>query len=173
MKTTTMILSAVLGATVLMSSLAVAKPATDKLTKKATQQQCKAEHKADADAFAEVYGKNAMRACKKGDRDEAKVEVKNASQECRAERSEDPDAFAATYGTNRNGKNAFGKCVSGKVKAESREDAAEFKNAAKACETERDADEAAFNEAYGTNANGKNAYGKCVSTKEAYTEDSV
>jgi hypothetical protein len=157
----------------MMSSLAVAKPSQDQLIKKATQQQCKAELKADKDAFKEVYGKNAMRTCKKGDREEAAVEVKNASQECRAERSEDPDAFAETYGTNENGKNAFGKCVSGKVKAENREDTAEFKNAAKACEAERDADEAAFSEAYGTNKNGKNAFGKCVSAKEEYEEDAV
>ena len=34
-----------------MSSLAVAKPSEEQLVKKATQQQCKFEHKADADAF--------------------------------------------------------------------------------------------------------------------------
>jgi len=42
--------------------------------------------------------------------------------------------------------------------------AAELKNAAKTCKAERDADAAAFAEKYGTNTNGKNAYGKCVST---------
>lgn len=173
MKKTTMIVTAVLGAAVLMSSLAVAKPSEDQLIKKSTQQQCKSEHKADADAFKETYGPSAMRTCKKGDRSEAAVEVRSASQDCRDERSADPDAFKETYGTNENGRNAFGKCVSGKVKAENREDTAEFKNAAKACEAERDADEAAFNEAYGSNKNGKNAFGKCVSTKEAYEEDAV
>ena len=173
MKKITMFATAALGAAVLMSSLAVAKPSEEQLVKKATQQQCKFEHKADADAFKETYGPKAMRTCKKGDVDEATVEVRNASQECRAERSEDADAFKETYGTNESGKNAFGKCVSGKVRAENHEDAAEFKNAAKACEAERDADEAGFNEAYGSNKNGKNAFGNCVSTKEAYTEDSV
>ena len=173
LRKTTMIVTAVLGAAVLMSSLAVAKPSEDQLIKKSTQQQCKAEHKADADAFKETYGKNAMRTCKKGDVEEATIEVRSASQDCRDERSADPDAFKETYGTNENGKNALGKCVSAAVKAENREDTAEFKNAAKACEAERDADEAGFNEAYGTNKNGKNAFGKCVSTKEAYTEDSV
>lgn len=173
MKRITMFATAVLGAAALMSSLAVAKPSEEQLVKKSTQQQCKMEHKADSDAFKETYGKNAMRTCKKGDRDEATIEVQNASQDCRAERGEDPDAFKETYGTNESGKNAFGKCVSGKVKAENQEDTAEFKNAAKACEAERDADEAGFNESYGSNKNGKNAFGKCVSTKEAYTEDSV
>jgi membrane protein involved in colicin uptake len=174
MKKITMFATAALGAAVLMSSLAVAKPSEEQLVKKATQQQCKFDRKADADAFKETYGpKNAMRNCKKSDRDEATIEVRNASQECRAERSEDADAFKEAYGTNESGKNAFGKCVSGNVKAENQEDAAEFKNAAKACEAERDADEAGFNEAYGSNKNGKNAFGKCVSTKEAYSEDSV
>jgi hypothetical protein len=36
-------------------------------------------------------------------------------------------------------------------------------NAAKACKTERAADPAAFKAKYGTNANGHNAFGKCVS----------
>jgi hypothetical protein len=37
------------------------------------------------------------------------------------------------------------------------------KNAAKACKAERAAGEEAFAEKYGTNTNGMNAYGKCVS----------
>jgi hypothetical protein len=39
----------------------------------------------------------------------------NASQECRFERGTTAatrEAFATKYGTNRNGRNAFGKCVS-------------------------------------------------------------
>ena len=43
------------------------------------------------------------------------------------------------------------------------EDAAAQKSAAKECATERSADEAAFAEKYGTNANNRNAFGKCVS----------
>jgi hypothetical protein len=39
----------------------------------------------------------------------------------------------------------------------------ELKNAAQACKAERDADEEAFAEKYGTNKNKKNALGKCVS----------
>jgi len=53
----------------------------------------------------------------------------------------------------------------------------ELKNAAQECRAERDADPVKFAE-YGTNANGKNAFGKCVSAKakaasEENTEDRV
>jgi len=53
----------------------------------------------------------------------------------------------------------------------------ELKNAAQECRAERDADPVKFAE-YGTNANGKNAFGKCVSSKakaasEENTEDRV
>ena len=49
--------------------------------------------------------------------------LQNAAQQCRAERS-DPDfaashgekSFTDFYGTNRNKRNAFGKCVSGRAK---------------------------------------------------------
>jgi hypothetical protein len=44
--------------------------------------------------------------------------TKNAAKECDAERTAIGDeAFAAQYGTNKNGKNAFGKCVSSKAKS--------------------------------------------------------
>jgi hypothetical protein len=51
--------------------------------------------------------------------------------------------------------------------------AAEQKNAAQTCKAERDADPAAFAAKYGTNANQKNALGKCVSgkTREAVEEE--
>jgi hypothetical protein len=38
--------------------------------------------------------------------------LKNAAKACKAERAADPAAFTTKYGTNKNGKNAFGKCVS-------------------------------------------------------------
>lgn len=45
------------------------------------------------------------------------ADVKKASQECRAERDAlGADAFKEEYGTGKNGKNAFGKCVSKTVK---------------------------------------------------------
>lgn len=92
----------------------------------------------------------------------------NASRECRAERGTTAatrEAFRVRYGTNRSGKNAFGKCVSARARAEERQRDSAVTNAAKACKAERALDPAAFAQKYGTNKNGSNAYGKCVSTK--------
>ena len=47
----------------------------------------------------------------------------NAAKACKAERtSMGADAFAKKYGTNRNLRNAFGKCVSSKAKANGEKD---------------------------------------------------
>ena len=100
--------------------------ATDKPDKPDKNEIAKACHdlkKADKAAFKETYGpKKAMRNCKKGEEPAADEttpgEFKNAAKECRAEREADPEAFEETYGTNGNKKNAFGKCVSDKVKDE-------------------------------------------------------
>jgi len=54
----------------------------------------------------------------RADRREDTAEFKDAAKECRAERAEDPDAFQETYGANENRRNALGKCISGKVRAE-------------------------------------------------------
>jgi hypothetical protein len=95
----------------------------------------------------------------------------NASQECRFERGSTAatrEAFATRYGTNKNKANAFGKCVSGRARDESRERTDAEANAPQACRAERgttDASKAAFALKYGTNHNGKNAFGKCVSAK--------
>ena len=126
---------------------------------------CVAEKQADKAAFEATYGKNAMRDCKRAKADEAGAVATNAAQECRAEQTADPAAFAATYGTNGNDKNAFGKCVSSKVAAETGDEGEQFANAAQECRAERSADPVAFTAAYGTNANGRNAFGKCVSAK--------
>lgn len=40
------------------------------------------------------------------------------AQQCRTEQAADPAAFAQKHGTNGNGRNAFGKCVSGKSRAQ-------------------------------------------------------
>src|SRR3954467_15150645 len=70
------------------------------------------------DAFAEKYGKHAMKACLKA----TATEAHNAAQECRAERDElGADAFRDKYGTNHNHRNAFGKCVSQHVNADDEE----------------------------------------------------
>jgi hypothetical protein len=98
---------------------------------------------------------------------------KNAAKSCKAARALDPAAFKTNYGTNANKSNAFGKCVSGKVKkAEEQAEAQEAReNAAKTCKAERAANPEAFKNTYGTNANKANAFGKCVSklSKKATT----
>jgi len=91
----------------------------------------------------------------------------NAAKECKAERGDTDatrEAFAAKYGTNKNGKNAFGKCVSARAKEEHAERKAAKRSGSKDCREERkEIGVEAFREKYGTNKNGKNAFGKCVS----------
>jgi len=93
----------------------------------------------------------------------------NAAKWCKAERQKlGVDTFKQTYGTNNNKANAFGKCVSGRVKkteeqAEKRE---ADENAAKWCKAERQKlGVDTFKQTYGTNANKANAFGKCVSKR--------
>lgn len=103
----------------------------------------------------------------------------NAAKACDAEQADAGFAaahggktFAQFYGKNDNDKNAYGKCVSAKAKAHVAQVVAAHVNAAKACKAERaSAGFAAahggktFAQFYGTNANDKNAFGKCVSAK--------
>jgi hypothetical protein len=153
-------------ASLLVAGMATAGNVTsDSHARKLAAKQCASEKKADKAAFRAVYGKHAMRNCIRGTSHETKAELKNAAQECRAEREADADAFRETWGTNHNGRNAFGKCVSRKVRHEIAEHVAEFKNAAKECKAERKDDADAFRETWGTNHNGRNALGKCVSSK--------
>jgi hypothetical protein len=96
------------------------------------------------------------------------TETKNAAMDCKAERARDPDAFAKRYGTNANLRNAFGKCVSGKATDETEQQQQETLNAAKQCKAERGTtvdSMKTFANKYGTNANKRNAFGKCVSAK--------
>ena len=102
-------------------------------------------------------------------------DFKNAAKYCKELRSASGSSsnFASMFGTK---KNAYGKCVSSTAKQQANEDAAQEKaartNAAQQCRAERnDAGFAAahggktFAQHYGTGANGKNAFGKCVSQK--------
>jgi hypothetical protein len=153
-------------ASLLATAVATAGNATSEShAKNLAAKQCAAAKKADKGAFHATYGKHAMRNCIKGTTDEVKAELKNAAQDCRAAREADPAGFHETWGTNHNGRNAFGKCVSSSVKHEIKKDTTEFKNAAKECRAAREADPDGFHEAYGTNHNGRNAFGKCVSSK--------
>jgi len=104
-------------------------------------QQCKAEQ-ADASfasthgdlTFDQFYGtndndRNSYGKCVSTKAreavDEHEDDVLNAAQQCRAERGDASfaanhggDSFTEFYGTNKNKKNAFGKCVSQKAKAQ-------------------------------------------------------
>jgi hypothetical protein len=148
---------------------------------KATAKQCAQERKAVGnDAFNEIYGEPAMPNCIGVKTPTVKAATKNASQECRAERNDIGDeAFANKYGSNKNKKNAFGKCVSQKAAPELSQDVQNTVNAAQQCKAERaDPNFAAshggltFDQFYGTNANLKNAYGKCVSSKAKASQQS-
>ncbi len=156
---------------------AIAKPHPDKADKRAAKAECKTL-RGNTDATREAFRTQfrGFAACvRKTAVEEAQEEQAahtNAAKECKAERTADPAKFATDYGTNGNKRNAFGKCVSKKAKAKEHaadeqdaEEAAEFKNAAKECDSERTADAAAFAEQYGTNENNRNAFGKCVSSK--------
>jgi hypothetical protein len=151
---------------------AIAKP--DKSEVDAAKAQCKAERGASRAAFKANYNGFADCVGKKAKEEEAENEeaAKNAAKECKAERDLNAEAFKTQYGTNKNGKNAFGKCVSSKASekkaamdAADAQEIAEIKNAAKECKAERDLNAEAFKTQYGTNKNGKNAFGECVSRK--------
>jgi hypothetical protein len=170
-------------------AVSVAKPTPDRGDKRAAAKECKTlrgQTDATHEAFRTQF-RNFGACVKAHAADEAQEEQTahtNASRECRTERGttdETRQAFNEKYGTNGNKHNAFGKCVSQKAKAkekaadaEDQQEATEFKNAAKECDAERgDTDETrlAFNEKYGTNANKKNAFGKCVSQKAREQHD--
>jgi hypothetical protein len=97
-----------------------------------------------------------------------KTDKENAAKECKAERGTTDatrEAFRAKY------KN-LGHCVSKKAREEAAERKAARTNAAKECQGERSDpnfaaghDGKTFEQFYGKNKNGKNAYGKCVSAK--------
>ena len=146
--------------------------------KTSAESQCRAERTALGTAtFKLTYGTNADRSnafgkcvsqhTKANTKIEANAQA-NASKQCSAERALDPAAFATKYGTGKSGKNAFGKCVSQKAKAqtaaaEKANQKAEV-NAARTCKAERASlGSAAFAAKYGTNHNKRNAFGKCVS----------
>jgi hypothetical protein len=87
--------------------------------------QCRTERTADPDAFATKYGTGKKHANAFGNcvsqtaKAAAAQQVKatnQAAKACWTERKADPGAFKTKYGTNANKSNAFGKCVSGKVK---------------------------------------------------------
>jgi hypothetical protein len=175
MKRVLIIIAALAALAVPLTGVASAK--TSKADKQEAKKECRAlrgDTKATREAFKlefDSFGK-----CVNEQAQEAKAERKaahrNAARDCRDERSADAAAFQEKYGTNGNKKNAFGKCVSQKAKAQREEqdkadaqEAEDQTNAAKECDAERSTDRQAFEDKYGTNHNKKNAFGKCVSQK--------
>ncbi len=179
----------VLAAVLVLPAVAVAKP--DASDKRAAIAQCKSERgkskatrrafKATYHSFSRCIHQNAAE-----EHAEKKAALKNAAKQCKAERADadfpathDGKTFQEFYGTGKHGRNAYGKCVSTTARAlkakeddADDDDVAEFKNAAKQCQSESaDPDFPAahdgksFNDFYGTNHNHRNAFGKCVSSK--------
>ncbi len=137
-----------------------------------------------------AYGKCVSSQAKAEAKDDQQA-LSTAKSDCKAEQAQTDEEFAAAhdgktfaqfYGTNKNGKNAYGKCVSQHARAEQAQADQENKDelsAAKACKAEKAQSDADFSGAhdgktftqfYGTNKNGRNAFGKCVSSKAKATE---
>ena len=132
-----------------------------------------------------AYGKCVSNQAKNNASDDKQAHS-NAAKDCKAERAQSDSDFAAAhggktfsqqYGTGKNGKNAYGKCVSQKAhenRAQATQDNKDEVNAAKQCKAEKAQSDEEFAAAHGgktfeqqsgTNKNGKNAFGKCVSSK--------
>jgi hypothetical protein len=116
----TISIAAGLAVVLALPALAPAKP--DEAETRAAVAQCKAERgktKATREGFkARHHGfSRCVRDVSKEEESENETAHKNAAKECKAERELDPDAFAEKYGSNKNGRNAFGKCVSSKAQA--------------------------------------------------------
>jgi len=174
-----------------LGALALAAPAVAQTTEQpapetpTAQEQCRTERaQMGAATFRQTYGTNANRSnafgkCvseRSADTEKARTEARtNAAKQCKAEQEADAAAFAAKYGTGKTKRNAYGKCVSGKARAQTAETVDEQVkadvNAAKACRAERKADPAAFRAKYATNKNRSNAFGKCVSAQAKAQQD--
>jgi hypothetical protein len=115
--------------------------------------------------FQQTYGtnhnhRNALGKCVSKQRHAVKKLIAEAVRECKTElgvnqsrKNKHPDKAA---------RRALRECVKQKLQAKLGERRDAFVNAAKACETERAADDAAFRAKYGSNENDRNAFGKCV-----------
>ena len=68
---------------------------------------------------------------------------------------------------------SFSACVRKTAVEEAQEEQTAHTNAAKECKAERQADPDEFATTYGTNANKRNAFGKCVSTKAKAKEQAA
>jgi hypothetical protein len=106
---------------------------------------------------------------------DAPTDGTSPAQSCSAQRTAiGAAAFRDLYGTNRTKSNAFGKCVSRQARTHEAAEEHAADTAPARCRAERDRDPAAFEQKYGTNRRGTNAFGKCVSaTAAADAEQSI
>ena len=145
------------------------------------------ENAAERVQAAQDAQKNAAKECKA---EQAMTDDEFAA--AHADDNPNNNTFATFYGNNASGKNAYGKCVSQHAKENRQEQAAQDRaedqnqvNAAKECKAEKaltddefaaahpddNANNNTFASFYGTNANHKNAFGKCVSKKAREKND--
>jgi hypothetical protein len=98
----------------------------------------------------------------------------NPAQVCRAQLDAlGAQGFADAYATNANGRNAFGQCVSEQARGGTTDgDGSDGAlNPAQACRQELNQNGTdAFVTQYGTNGNGNNAFGQCVSQHAQATD---
>src|SRR5207302_9070346 len=78
-----------------------------------------------------------------GDHGPSKQNKENAAKFCKALRkASGKDNFRALFGTNKNGKNAFGKCVSQNAKHDQKQEQTAKSDAVNPCKAERAQDPA-------------------------------
>ena len=162
------------------------KPPAAESQQPTASQTCKQQRVAIGMAnFKALYGTNwrktnALGKCVAKLATAKRVALSNAAKTCKAERAltdeqfkaaHDNKTFAHYYGTGKNGKNAYGKCVSQHAKENAEEAVEAVTNAAKTCKAEKKTPAATFQAAhggktfaewYGTNKRQRNAFGKCV-----------
>jgi hypothetical protein len=106
----------------------------------------------------------------------AQQDLNNAARSCKTEQADPNFAanhggktfdqfYGATPGKNADA-NAYGKCVSAKVKSATAKQASKAGSAARSCRADLKADKAAFAAKWGT---GTSAFGKCVSSTSKST----
>ncbi len=136
-----------------------------RLARHAALGSCRDERGEDVRAFVQKYGPAAA-SSKKADEPEGDTNDNESGEpDGDATETDQPD------GDNNEGddnagetkRHAFRSAMRHCVKLELKATKKAFKNAAKECRAERALDEDAFSAKYGTNANKRNAFGKCVS----------
>ena len=126
------------------------------LARHAAVESCRDERGEDVRAFVQKYGPAATSSENADDPEGDESET----DEPKGDDTEgDDDGEHAGKPKPRVVRSAFRHCVKLELKATKKA----FKNAAQECRAERALDEDAFSAKYGTNANKRNAFGKCVS----------